>query len=201
MLLDIKSVKATIPTPTISSLINNTNSTQQLVFTNRGANLKYEVYQATSKGGKYKKKCDGTSTVCNLKSIKWHKTYYYKVRAYYMSGKKKVYTGYSAIISRKMTAIALDKSPLTYKVNGTTDIIKSVTVTKSGSKFSFKIKHTKTSSSKAQTVKYRVRLYNHNKTQYKDVWLSVKLKKGTKSNQTTTTKVTVPGWVTQYDFM
>ncbi len=198
--LDIRNIKAIVTAPTITSLINNTNATQQLYISNRGANIRYEVYQATSKKGKYKKKCDGTATTCNLKSIKWNKTYYYKVRAYYTLNGKKTYTGYSSIVSRKMTAISLDKLPLTYKVNGTNDIIKSVTVTKSGSKFSFKIKHTQTST-KAQTVKYKVRVYNYNKSQYKDVWLSVKLKKAKNKTYTTTVKVAVPNWATQYDFM
>ena len=59
----------------------------------------YEIYRATKKKGKYKK-------VATLKKYKTVKkvfkgvkkgTYYYKVKAYKLNGKKKVYTSFSAV--------------------------------------------------------------------------------------------------------
>ena len=201
---DVKSAKSTVKTPTVT-LVNNTNSSQYLTVANLGPNVKYEYYRATTKKGKYKKICDSASTACSSTKLGWNRTLFYKVRAYYTLNGKKTYTSYSTIVSRKLTMIQLDKYPVTYKVNGTQDIIKSVTVTRkstaANSKYQLSIKHTKTVSSKKQTVKYKIRFYNYNKKQYKDVWVSVTLAKGTKKNPTTKSTIYVPNWATQMDFM
>lgn len=205
--LDTKSIKATVTVPTITSTYNPNNQNQTVVYTNRGAGIKYEVYRATSKKGKYTKIYDGANTQVTKKGT-WNKTYYYKVRAYYTLNGKKTYTGYSSIVSRKLTMVAITKYPYTYNVNGTTDIIKSIAVTRKSAgsssknaKYSLKLTHTKTVSTKAQTVKYRIRFYNYDKKQYKDVWISVKLAKGTKKNPKTTVTVNIPYWATQYELM
>ena len=201
---DVKSAKSTVKTPTVT-LVNNTNSSQYLTVANLGPNVKYEYYRATTKKGKYKKNCDTSATSCTSTKLGWNRTLFYKVRAYYTLNGKKTYTSYSTIVSRKLTMIQLDKYPVTYKVNGTQDIIKSVTVTRkstsANSKYQLSIKHTKTVSSKKQTVKYKIRFYNYNKKQYKDVWVSVTLAKGTKKNRTTKSTIYVPNWATQMDFM
>ena len=61
----------------------------------------YEVYQATSSGGKYTKVKTTTSTSYTVKSLTKGKKYYFKVRGYkqYKSGdtiKYNVYTDYSS---------------------------------------------------------------------------------------------------------
>lgn len=65
----------------------------------------YEVYQSTSKNGKYTKIKTVTSyktTSYTKKSLKSKKTYYYKVRAYKTINGKKVYGKYSSIKSKKV---------------------------------------------------------------------------------------------------
>ena len=65
----------------------------------------YEVYRATSKGGKYSKVGTikkGSTVSYTDKKATTGKTYYYKVRAYKTSGKAKVYSAYSAVTSAKV---------------------------------------------------------------------------------------------------
>ena len=62
----------------------------------------YEVYSSTSKKGKYTKLKTTTSRTYTKKGLKKKKTYYYKIRAYRKVAKKKVYSGWSTIIYRKL---------------------------------------------------------------------------------------------------
>jgi hypothetical protein len=65
----------------------------------------YEVYQATSKSGKYTKVTTikkGSTVSYTKSSLKSGKTYYYKVRAYRNVDGKKVYGSYSAVKSVKV---------------------------------------------------------------------------------------------------
>lgn len=64
----------------------------------------YEVYRADSKKGTYKKVATikkGSTVSYKNKKLKKGTTYYYKVRAYRTVGKKKVYSGYSSVVSAK----------------------------------------------------------------------------------------------------
>ena len=198
----IKYVKSTVAAPTIT-LNNTTNAKQTVTITTQGAGIKYQVYRATSKTGKYTKVYDGTGLTYN-QTTAWNKTYYYKVRAYYKLNGKVVYTAYSTILGRKMTFTTLDTFPLTYRVNGTTDIIKSITLTRkstaASSKYSMTIKHTKTISSKAQTVVYKMKVYNYNKTKSQIINVKVPLVKGTKGATSKTITIYIPNWATIYDF-
>ncbi|RSD21094.1 fibronectin type III domain-containing protein [Mesobacillus subterraneus] len=67
----------------------------------KGANG-YEVYRATSKTGKYSLVAKTTTTTSFTNTgLSTNKVYYYKIRAYRMVGKTKVYSGYTRIISAK----------------------------------------------------------------------------------------------------
>ena len=64
----------------------------------------YEVYRATSKDGKYTKVKTigkGKTVTYTDKKVSSGKTYYYKVRSYRTVNGKKVYSGYSSIVSKK----------------------------------------------------------------------------------------------------
>ena len=59
----------------------------------------YEVYRATSKGGKFKKLTTVTKPTFYRSKLTTNKTCYYKVRAYKKSGNKKIYTKFTAAIA------------------------------------------------------------------------------------------------------
>ena len=61
----------------------------------------YQVYRATNKNGAYKPVKETTGTSYTNTSLTAGKTYYYKVRAYHLEGKAKVYGSFTAIITGK----------------------------------------------------------------------------------------------------
>lgn len=61
----------------------------------------YEVYRATAKNGTYKKIATVSAKSYQDKGLTKGKTYYYKVKAYKKISGKKVYGGYSAVVSKK----------------------------------------------------------------------------------------------------
>ena len=88
----------------VSLTVKNTKkSTASLSWKKVDGAKKYQVYRATSKNGKY----SNIGTVKNLtytdKSLSKNKTYYYKVRAYYVKDGKNVYGSYSGVKSVKIT--------------------------------------------------------------------------------------------------
>lgn len=88
--------------PSVSATISQ-NSVRLSWNTVSGAEG-YQVYQSTSKNGSYKKIATvktGKSSYSYSKQKKG-KTYYYKVRAYTTYKNKKVYSGYSNIVSAKV---------------------------------------------------------------------------------------------------
>ena len=140
----------------------------------------YEVYRATSKAGKYRivAAISKAATVRYTdKKLTTGKTYYYKVRAYKTSGKTKVYSGYSAIVSAKAapvkpagvkaTAGAKNTAKVSWKkVSGATGYevyratsksgkYSKITTIKKGSTVSFTDKKLKT----GKTYYYKVRAY------------------------------------------
>lgn len=64
----------------------------------------YEIFRSTKKKGKFKKVATIKKAKTTKKAFKNMKkgTYYFKVRAYKTSGKKKIYTGYSKTVSVKV---------------------------------------------------------------------------------------------------
>ena len=66
----------------------------------RGVTM-YEVYRATSKSGSYTKIATTAESQTLSTGLSAGRTYYYKVRAYTLSGKDKIYSSYSAIVSGK----------------------------------------------------------------------------------------------------
>ncbi len=66
----------------------------------RGVTM-YEVYRATSKSGSYTKIATTAESHALSTGLSAGRTYYYKVRAYTLSGKEKIYSSYSAIVSGK----------------------------------------------------------------------------------------------------
>lgn len=66
----------------------------------------YEIYRASQKKGKYKKaaaiKAGKAKTVKKTFSKMKRGTYYYKVRAYKTSGKKKIYTDFGKTVKVKV---------------------------------------------------------------------------------------------------
>lgn len=64
----------------------------------------YEIFRSTKKKGKFKKVATIKKAKTTKKTFKNMKkgTYYFKVRAYKTSGKKKIYTGYSKTVSVKV---------------------------------------------------------------------------------------------------
>ena len=61
----------------------------------------YEVYRATSKSGSYTKIATTADSQTLSTGLSAGRTYYYKVRAYTLSGKDKIYSSYSSIVSGK----------------------------------------------------------------------------------------------------
>ena len=101
-------IKTIIPAPIAPKMKNVKKSGAKALKLNWGkvaGASGYEIFVSTSKNGKYKKITTITKgkivTYTNGK-LKSKKTYYYKMRAYTKVKNKKVYGGYSKIISQKV---------------------------------------------------------------------------------------------------
>lgn len=80
---------------------------------------KYKVYRATSSTGTYTLQATTTSKSYTNTGLTTGKTYYYKVRAYHLEGKAKVYGPYSAVVSAKPdTIVYITESGKKYHANG-----------------------------------------------------------------------------------
>lgn len=104
----VKSVKTTLSAAKVKVSANSYTSLKVSWGKVSGANS-YDIYRSTSKNGKYSK----IAAISNGKTIKYTdkklitgKTYYYKVRACFTSGKTKVYASYSNISSAKVVPAA-----------------------------------------------------------------------------------------------
>jgi Leucine-rich repeat (LRR) protein/fibronectin type 3 domain-containing protein len=62
---------------------------------------KYAVYRAVNKNGYYARIAETSSLTYTDKGLTHKKTYYYKVRAYRLAGKTKVFSSYSGIVTAK----------------------------------------------------------------------------------------------------
>ena len=97
-----KSAKAALTAPVVT-LSNSTNTAISVSWTQSPGANGYKVYRATSKNGTYKLVTTvGKTLKYTNKKLTMGKTYYYKVKAIYKSGKKSYSSSYSAIMSIKV---------------------------------------------------------------------------------------------------
>lgn len=82
---------------------NKNKSTASLSWEKVDGATKYQIYRATSKNGKYSKIAITKERTYENTSLKKNKTYYYKVRAYYVKAGKNIYGSYSNVKSVKIT--------------------------------------------------------------------------------------------------
>ncbi|MDO5292185.1 MAG: PQQ-binding-like beta-propeller repeat protein [bacterium] len=101
---NIKSGKAILSTTKITKAKASSRSKVSLTWKKVSYASGYEIYQATKKNGTYKKVATinkGKTTNKTITKLKKNKAYYYKVRAYRVVNKKKVYSNFSGIKSVK----------------------------------------------------------------------------------------------------
>lgn len=92
------------PVPTLKISATGINSVK-LSWTSVPGASGYEVYQATSKSGKYSKVYSGSATSFTKAPLSSNKTYYYKVRSFKKSGGKVTPGSYSSVLSAKPTLV------------------------------------------------------------------------------------------------
>jgi fibronectin type 3 domain-containing protein len=93
-----KYAKVVPSTPTSTAVSAGYNSIK-ISWNSVSGRTAYQLYRATSEGGTYSLIKTTTSTSYTNTSLITGKTYYYKVRAYRLVGKTKVYGSYSAVKS------------------------------------------------------------------------------------------------------
>lgn len=82
---------------------NKKTSTASLSWKKVAGAKKYQIYRATRKKGKYSKIATTKKLTYKNTSLSKKKTYYYKVRAYYVKAGKNIYGSYSNAKSIKIT--------------------------------------------------------------------------------------------------
>ncbi len=82
---------------------NKKKSTASLSWKKADGAKKYQIYRATRKKGKYSKIATTKKLTYKNTSLSKKKTYYYKVRAYYVKAGKNIYGSYSNAKSIKIT--------------------------------------------------------------------------------------------------
>ena len=82
---------------------NKKKSTASLSWKKADGAKKYQIYRATGKKGKYSKITTTKKLTYEDTSLSKNKTYYYKVRAYYVKAGKNIYGSYSNVKSVKIT--------------------------------------------------------------------------------------------------
>ena len=82
---------------------NKKKSTASLSWKKADGAKKYQIYRATRKKGKYSKITTTKKLTYEDTSLSKNKTYYYKVRAYYVKAGKNIYGSYSNVKSVKIT--------------------------------------------------------------------------------------------------
>ena len=81
---------------------NKKKSTASLSWKKVAGAKKYQIYRATRKKGKYSKIATTKKLTYKNTSLSKKKTYYYKVRAYYVKAGKNIYGSYSNVKSIKI---------------------------------------------------------------------------------------------------
>ncbi len=213
-------IKSALTKPTFE-IYNSYNDKQTIEVTNTGKNVKYEIYQATKKDGKYTKVCTTKNGKCDVKAT-MNKKYFYKVRAILGSTKSK----YSEIKNLKleMKSLIEEKELLlasTYnRYTGKTSLtkyyggyvyynnyaeakIKKVTLTKKSggnmSKFEVKIDYKEKKTDAKKTMPVYLTVYNYDQSKAYVVTLNEKFSKGTKKNTTSKYTVKIPKWATYFE--
>ena len=82
---------------------NKKKSTARLSWKKADGAKKYQIYRATGKKGKYSKVATRKKLTYEDTSLNKNKTYYYKVRAYYVKAGKNIYGSYSKVKAVKIT--------------------------------------------------------------------------------------------------
>ena len=82
---------------------NKKKSTASLSWKKADGAKKYQIYRATRKKGKYSKITTTKKLTYEDTSLSKNKTYYYKVRAYYVKAGKNIYGSYSKVKAVKIT--------------------------------------------------------------------------------------------------
>lgn len=82
---------------------NKKKSTASLSWKKVAGAKKYQIYRATRKKGKYSKIATTKKLTYKNTLLSKKKTYYYKVRAYYVKASKNIYGSYSNVKSIKIT--------------------------------------------------------------------------------------------------
>ena len=96
----VTSAKVAVARPTGMKVAAGAKNIAKVSWKKVSGALGYEVYRATSKGGRYSKVGTikkGSTVSFTDKKLKTGKTYYYKVRAYKTSGKTRTYGAYGDI--------------------------------------------------------------------------------------------------------
>jgi uncharacterized repeat protein (TIGR02543 family) len=96
---DYSSVVSAKPVPAKASLkaVRASSTSVRLTWGKVEGSTGYEIYRATSSEGTYTKLTETASTSYTNTKLTTGKTYYYKVRAYRLVGKTKVYGSFSAV--------------------------------------------------------------------------------------------------------
>ncbi|MDO5294863.1 MAG: InlB B-repeat-containing protein [bacterium] len=91
-----------LPIPTKLKVVKSNATTTKLTWNKVSGASGYEIYRSTSKKGTYKKVATVNTSFYKNSRLKKKQTYYYKVRAYRIVNGKKIYSGYTTIVSRKL---------------------------------------------------------------------------------------------------
>jgi fibronectin type 3 domain-containing protein len=108
-----KTARTRIATPTNLTLTNKSLTSIKLNWSKSADAVKYEVYRATSKSGKYYLKATVTTNYYTNTALTTGKTYYYKVKAVGKSGTyKSFYSAVKYLTAKPMTVtgVAVNKS-------------------------------------------------------------------------------------------
>lgn len=97
----VKSAKPVLASPATTSVIAKTKTSIKVSWTAVGGATKYQVYRASSATGTYSLVATvGSSTLSYTNTgLTYGSTYYYKVRAYHLSGTTKIYGGFGKVVS------------------------------------------------------------------------------------------------------
>ncbi len=96
-----KYAKPILATPTSVKAVRASSTSIKVAWSAASGAVKYEVYRATSVSGAYSLAGTTTSTSYTNTGLAKDKTYYYKVRAYYLEGSTKMYGGFSSVVYRE----------------------------------------------------------------------------------------------------
>ncbi|OPJ60225.1 GH25 family lysozyme [Clostridium oryzae] len=126
--------KPALPVPSVEASVSASHDDIDLSWNAISEVNGYEVYRASSSSGTYTLISDTSSTSYSDIGLTAGTTYYYKVRAYINTGDNKLYSSYSTVVSRtvsaiNVTAVSLNKSTDTLVLGRTDTLTASITPT------------------------------------------------------------------------